>query len=110
MKILDDFEKFVFEVMPCWNWQGEADYITKYSEQEVAALFNDEYGKLQNNIIQTAEKCNILNGDIEYAQNHGACHSKTEVELENEKMALEKELQSQFSLKRGEAYQNWLKL
>ncbi len=109
-KTLDDFEKFVFEILPCWGWQGEMKHITKYSEQEVVALFNEEYGKLRNNIIQTAEKCNILIGDIEYAQNHGTCHNKTEVELENEKKALEKGLQSQFSLKRGEAYQKWLKI
>ena len=110
MQILNDFERFVFDVLPNWEWQGQTELITKYSEQEVVALFNEEYGELQKDIIKTAGSCNMLIGDMDYAKRNGICHNKTETELENEKINLEKQLQLRFSEKRGKAYEKWLKI
>lgn len=110
MQILNDFENFVFNVLPNWEWQGQTNLITKYSEKEVVALFNEEYGELQKDIIKTADSCNMLIGDIEHARSHGVCHNKTDFELEEEKTNLEKELQTRFSEKRGKAYEKWLKI
>ena len=110
MQILNDFERFVFDVLPNWKWQGQNDLITKYSDQEVVALFNEEYRVLRQEIIDMASRCNTLIGDINYAKEHGTCRNKTETELEDEKIALEKELQSNFSIKRGEATRKWLKI
>ena len=110
MQILNDFERFVFNVLPSWEWKGQTDLITKYSEQEVVALFNEEYSALQQNIIQTAESCNLLIGDMEHAKSHGTCHNKTDYEIEDEIINLEKELQARFIQKRGEAYKKWLKI
>lgn len=110
MQILNDFERFAFDVLPNWEWQGQTELITKYSEQEVVALFNEEYGELQKDIIKTAGSCNMLIGDMDYAKRNGTCHNKTETELENEKINLEKQLQLRFSEKRGKAYEKWLKI
>ena len=52
MKILNDFEQFVFVVLRDWNWNGSTTLVSKYSEQEVALLFNEEYSELQKDILK----------------------------------------------------------
>lgn len=104
IQILNDFENFVFNILPDWNWEGTTKLVEKYSEQEIAVLFNKEYVELQKDILRTAQTCNILIGDINYAQNHGTCHNKTENELAEEKRICENELGNRFKNKRGEAY------
>ena len=51
MKILNDFEQFVFVVLRDWDWDGSTTLVSKYSEQEVALLFNEEYSELQKDIF-----------------------------------------------------------
>lgn len=110
MKILNDFEQFVFVVLRDWNWNGSTTLVSKYSEQEVALLFNEEYSELQKDILEVAKKCNDFNGDIDHANRHGTCNNKTEDELEKEKNNYEEALGRRFTQKRGEAYKKWLKI
>lgn len=110
MQILNDFEAFVFNILPTWTWDGSVKLVAKYSEQEVTALFNKEFAELQKDILQTAEICNTLRGDIEHAKRRGTCHNKTESELEAEKIAYEDELGNRFKEKRGIACKEWLTL
>lgn len=110
MKILNDFEQFVFVVLRDWNWNGSTTLVSKYSEQEVALLFNEEYSELQKDILEVAKKCNDFNGDIDHAKRHGTCNDKTEDELEKEKNNYEEALGRRFTQKRGEAYKKWLKI
>ena len=110
MKILNDFEQFVFVVLRDWDWDGSTTLVSKYSEQEVSLLFNEEYSELQKDILKVANKCNGLNGDIDYAKLHVTCHNKTEDELEKEKNNCEEDLGRRFTKKRGEAYKRWLKV
>lgn len=107
-KILNDFEIFIFDILPNWDWDGSTQLVKKYSEKEIATLFNEEYVNLQKDILQVACTCNELNGDIEHAKNHGSCHNKTEFELEEEKIAHQNELGKRFRVKYGEAYKKWL--
>lgn len=110
MKILNDFEQFVFVVLRDWNWNGSTTLVSKYSEQEVSLLFNEEYSELQKDILEVAKKCNDLNGDIDHAKRHGTCNNKTEDELQKEKNNYEEALGGRFTQKRGEAYKKWLKI
>lgn len=98
-KILNDFENFIFDILPNWDWDGSAKLVEKYSEKEIAALFNNEYVNLQKDILQVANNCNTLMGDIEHAKEHGSCHSKTETELEEEKITCQNELGERFRKK-----------
>ncbi len=109
-QILNDFEHFVFDIFPKWSWDGSTELITKYSEQEIATLFNEDYVNLQKDILQVAYTCNLLIGDIDHAKTHGSCHNKTESELEKEKITREKELGMQLRKKRAEAYKKWLNI
>ena len=74
-------KKFVVSILPDWHWEESTKLVEKDSEQEIAALFNKEYVELQKDSLKTAETCNILMEGIDYAQNHGTCHNKTENEL-----------------------------
>lgn len=107
-KILNDFENFIFDILPNWDWDGSAKLVEKYSAKEIAALFNEEYVNLQKDILQTANTCNTLIGNIEHAKKHGSCHNKTETELEEEKITCQNELGERFRKKYGEAYKKWL--
>ena len=109
-QILNDFEDFIFNVLPNWEWNGSTKLVTKYSEQEIATLFDEEYVNLQKDILQVADICNRLIGDIDYAKRHGTCHDKMYFELEDEKISHEKELGIRFIKKRGEAYEKWLNI
>lgn len=109
-QILNDFERFVYSVLPNWEWDGTMTLVTKYSEKEVEALFDESIVKLQKDIIKAAESCSILNGDIDHAKKKGTCHDKTEFELEDEKNAIEKKICEDFTDKRAFAYKKWLKV
>lgn len=68
---MNDFENFIFDILPNWDWDGSAKLVEKYSAKEIAALFNEEYVNLQKDILQTANTCNTLIGNIEHAKNMG---------------------------------------
>lgn len=53
-QILDDFERFVYSVLPNWEWDGSMTLVTKYSEIEIEALFDESIVKLQKDIIKAA--------------------------------------------------------
>lgn len=109
-QILDDFEQFVYSVLPNWEWDGSMTLVTKYSEKEIEALFYESIVNLQKDIIKAAELCNVLIGDIDHAKRKGTCHDKTEFELEDEKNAIEKKISKNFTDKRASAYKKWLKV
>lgn len=109
-QILNDFEHFTYLILPNWDWDGSISVITKYSEKEIEALFDREIVNLQKDILKAAELCNILLGDIDYAQNHGTCHNKTESELEAEKLEIEKKIGEELTSKRSDAYRKWLNI
>ena len=109
-QILNDFERFVYSVLPNWEWDGSIILVTKYSEGEIEALFDDSIVKLQKDIIKAAELCNVLIGDINYAKRKGTCHDKTEFELEDERIAIEKKISKDFTDRRAFAYKKWLKI
>ena len=109
-QILNDFERFVFSVLPNWEWDGSMTLVAKYSEKEIEALFDESIVKLQKDIINAAKSCNSLIGDIDYAKRKGVCHDKTEFELENEKIVIEKRISKLFTDYRASAYKKWLKI
>ena len=109
-QILNDFERFVYSVLPNWDWDGTMTLVTKYSENEVEALFDESIAKLQKDIIKAAESCNVLIGDIDHAKRKGTCHNKTEFELKDEKIAIETKIREDLTDKRAFAYKKWLKV
>lgn len=109
-QILNDFERFVYSVLPNWDWDGTMTLVTKYSENEVEALFDESIAKLQKDIIKAAESCNVLIGDIDHAKRKGTSHNKTEFELKDEKIAIETKIREDFTDKRAFAYKKWLKV
>ena len=110
MQILNDFEQFVFSVLPNWEWDGSKSMVTKYSEKEIEALFDERIVKLQKDIITASNTCNKLIGDIDCAKRKGTCHDKTEFELEEEKITIEEKIGEEFKNERAFAYKKWLKL
>lgn len=109
-QILNDFENFVFLVLPDWDWNGNISKVKKYSEREIESLFDSGMVDLQNEILKSAESCNKIIGDIHYAKRHGTCNGKTESELEKEKEMIEEKIGELFTTKRAKANDKWLKL
>lgn len=110
MRILNDFETFIFSVLPDWEWKGDCSLVEKYARHEVVSLFDETYGQLQDKTLKVAMECNTLLGDIDHAKRRGECHGKADYQLEEEKIAKEKDLGESFKEMRGKAYERWLKI
>ena len=109
-QIMDDFERFVYSVLPNWEWDGSMTLVTKYSEIEIEALFDESIVKLQEDIIKAAESCSALIGDIDHAKRTGTCHAKADLELECEKLSIQENIRKDFTDKRAYAYKKWFKV
>lgn len=108
--ILNDFEHFLFDILPDWEWNGKDDLVSRYTENEITALFDKSYAELQADIIKGADDYDTLLNGIEAARSHGSWKGKSEIELEKERDAKLKELQTNFQKKRNAAYKTWLKI
>lgn len=98
-QILDDYECFLFDELPNWEWDGKCNRIIRYSDEEIKTLFDESFLSLKLNILSTAEKCNQLLGDIQYAKNHGSCNGKTDYDIECDLTKMIRNTQNEYSLK-----------
>ena len=110
VQILNDFEHFLFDIMPNWELNGKDDLVSRYTENEITALFDESYATLQATIIKGADEYDTLLNGIEGAKSNGSWNGKSESDLEDEKDKKLKRLQSQFKQKRNAAYDKWLKI
>lgn len=81
-QILDDYEHFLLDVLPHWEWDGSCDWIKRFSDEELVALFDEDVLTIKVAIIEACDQCDKLLGDIKYAQTHGHCNGKSDVEIE----------------------------
>lgn len=110
MKILNDFEYFVMEVIPDPKSDISSRFITRYTRNEVVTLFDENFGILQDEIIKAFDECNMLEGDYQHAIRKGDCHGKGPSEIANDQKNKEDAIIELYKAKRDEAYKKWLKI
>ena len=108
MQIMDDYERFVLDKLPDWDWRSDVSPITRYSDVEMAALFNQEFVDLRSYILESAQKCSNLHGDLEHATRKGDCKGRSEEDIEKEISKLISEVSEKYKKARAVAIQKWL--
>lgn len=110
IQILADMSRFVNDILPLWEWKGDVFIKQKYSERQIKVLFDEELAKCYAKILESAKTCSILRGDEDYARNHGKCHDKDEMQIEEERTNIEEKLSEEFAEQNERAYQKWIKI
>lgn len=110
IEILADMSRFVNVILPSSGWDGDVSIARKYSERQIKVLFDEELADCYAKILKSAETCNLLRGDEDYAQKHGICHGKDECQIEEERMEIQKSLSEEFAAQNDRAYCKWIKV
>ena len=110
IEILADMSRFVNDILPLWNWNGDVFLDRKYSERQIEVLFDKKLADCYAKILKSAETCYQLRGDEDYARNHGTYHDKDENQIEEERMEIQKSLSKEFAAQNDRAYCKWIKV
>ena len=105
---MDDYERFVLDKLPDWDWRSDVSPITRYSDVEMSALFNQDFVDLKSYILKSAQDCSTLRGDYEHAIRKGDCKGRSEEDIEKEISDLIAKVSEKYKEARVVAIQKWL--
>ena len=109
-EIWDTHEKFIRDYLSSWEWDGETIMISRFSPEQIEALFSKKLADLHVQLINVCEKRNELYGDRDYAMKHGDCHGRTAEEIETDLLEQWRKMVSILEDNSKVAYKKWLRL
>ena len=110
MRILSDLETFVNDVMFSAEWHGSMYPYIKYSKQQIAILFDEEFADFYVQIDSFAEKYAEKLGDEDYANKKGEFKVKSPDEVQVERERMENDFANEFNEQRDRVYKKWIKV
>ncbi|MGN1433759.1 MAG: hypothetical protein ACI4XI_08665 [Ruminococcus sp.] len=110
MRILSDLETFVNDVMFSAEWHGSMYPYIKYSKQQIAILFDEEFADFYVQIDSFAEKYAEKLGDEDYANKKGEFKGKSPDEVQVERERMENDFADEFNGQRDRVYKKWIKV